>query len=295
MRLLTFILLLTACTINAQVLDNTNGKTFGETPFFNEDFIRRNKVKFMKGYYSTKADLDYIRNSKDVYYYEFNIKGQLITDYRTQNKDTIIAYYEYDDQGRLALMRKSDNGGFYAYYFRYDDAGNIIEKEFRRDLNKTGDKTNFQLDRTFIVSTEKFSYVNMEGKDFKKIYYNNIGKVYKEEFYYYNEFGNIKKQESRMKMGSGYSYTIYEYDFKGRVSKKRLEKHFAGNSKSEWVYEYDEHDNILAQHYYKQEKYISEHQIVYDETTFLLGAIIARDDETNFVTIIQFSDYGYFD
>jgi len=78
------------CIAVGQMLDNTEGKTFGETPYFNEAFVKRNKIKTLKGYFSTKATMDYIRKSKDVYYYEFNEAGQLIKDYRTQYKDTFV-------------------------------------------------------------------------------------------------------------------------------------------------------------------------------------------------------------
>ncbi len=278
-----------------QMLDNTNGKTLGETPFFNEDFVKRNKLKSMKGSYSTKADLDYIRGTKDVYYYEFNENGQLIKEYRTQYKDTIISHYTYNDEGQIAELRRSDNGGFYTYIYTYDESGRVLSKEYRRDLNKTGDKMNFQLDRTFSVNTEHFSYMDFDGMDYKKVFYNGIGKVYKEEFYYHNEFGNLKTQESRLKMGTGFSKTTYTYDFKGRVASKKEENQTTSKSVSEWRYEYDEFDNVLAQFYYRNNEYMTEHQIVYDESTYMLGAIILRDEPTNFVTILQFTEYTYFD
>lgn len=295
MRILFFIFLCYSNWVSAQILDNTNGQTFGDKPFFNEEFIKRNKVKTIKGYYSHKADLDYIRESGDIYFYEFNENGQLVKDYRTQYNDTLISFYEYNAQGNLAAMRKSDAGGFYTYLFKYDEKGRIIEKEYRRDVNKSGNVNDFELDRSFVVSIDKFAYVDFEGKNFKKIYYNNIGKVYMEEFYYFNEFENLYIQETRMKMGSGRSKTTYEYDFKGRVNKKKVEKFTIGNYTYEWTYEYDEFDNLLAEHYYKNGEYLREHQIVYDEATYLLGAIIERDEPTNYVTILQFPDYTFFE
>lgn len=290
-----FILIFCVSFAHAQMLDNTEGKTFGDVPFFNTEFVKRNKIKSIKGFYSTKATLDYIRKTKDIYFYEFNTKGQLTKDFRTQYGDTLVSMYEYDDKGRLQLMRKSDKGGFHAYHYTYDDQDRVLEEEYRRDVSKVGDKTKFQLDRTFVVSIEKYAYEDLEGGHYKKIYFNSAGKVYKEEFFYKNEFGNLARQEGRLKMGSGLTNTTYTYDEKGRVIEKMVEKKVMGNYVSKWVYEYDTHDNVLAQHYYKDDKYITEIQIVYSDATMLLEAIISRDEETNFVTILQFSDVTFYD
>lgn len=292
--LLIYILLGMGLGAHAQILDNTEGKTFGDVPFFNEDFIRRNKVKTITGFYSTKASLDIIRKSADAYYYEFNKEGQLIKDYRTRFGDTLMSMYEYNAQGQLETLRKSDKNGYYAYHFLYDDRGRILEKEYRRDVNKTGDKVNFVLDKSFIVSVERFEYIDLEGENYKKIYYNTADKVYKEEFFYFDENGYLTKQEGRLKMGSGLTNITYTYDEMGRVTEKLVEKRIMGNYVSKWVYEYDEHSNVLAQHYYKDDKYMTEIQIVYVEETMLLKAFVTREVETEFVTILRFSDYTYF-
>ncbi|NOQ70555.1 MAG: hypothetical protein GQ574_01050 [Crocinitomix sp.] len=280
---------------NGQMLDNIEGKTFGEVPFFNESFVQRNKIKTIKGYYSTKATLDIIRKSKDVYYYEFNAKGQLIQDYRTQYGDTLISIYEYNEQGQLSILRKSDNDGFHSYHYRYDERGRILEREYRRDFNKVGDVASFELDKSFSISIEKFEYLEMEGLDYKKIYYNNAGRVYQEEFFYYEENGYLIRQEARMKMGSSYTNTTYVYDELGRVKEKIIEKHIVSTYISKWIYEYDAHSNVLAQHYYKKDAYLTENQIVYSQDNLLIDAIITRDAATNLVTILKLSDYKFFD
>ncbi len=277
------------------MLDNIEGKTFGEVPYFNEAFVKRNKIKTIKGYYSTKATLDIIRKSKDVYFYEFNEKGQLIKDYRTQYSDTLISMYGYNEAGQLSVLRKSDNDGFHSYHYTYDERGRILEQEYRRDFNKVGDAANFQLDKSFSISIEKFEYVEMEGLNYKKIYYNNAGRIYQEEFFYYEENGYLIRQEARMKMGSSFTNTTFVYDDLGRVKEKIIEKRVMNLYTSKWVYEYDDHSNVLAQHYYKRDVYMSENQIVYSQDNLLIEAIISRDVETNLVTILKLSDYIFFE
>ena len=277
------------------MLDNIEGKTLGEVPYFNEAFVKRNKIKSIKGYYSTKATLDIIRKSKDVYYYEFNELGQLIKDYRTQYGDTLISMYAYNDAGLLNVLRKSDNGGFHSYHYIYDEKARIISQEYRRDFNKVGDVASFELDQSFSISIEKFEYVEMEGLDYKKIYFNTADKAYQEEFFYFEENGYLIRQEARMKMGASYTNTTFVYDDFGRVKEKSIEKRVQNVYTSKWVYEYDKHSNVLAQHYYKKEVYLTENQIVYSPDNLLIDAVVSRDVETNLVTILKLSDYAFFD
>ena len=116
-----------------------------------------------------------------------------------------------------------------------------------------------------------------------------------DEFFYFDENGFLLRQEGRLKMGSGLTNTYYTYDQKGRVLEKRVEKSVMGNYTSKWTYEYDEHSNVLAQHYYKNDVYITENQIVYFQESFLIKAIITRDEATDFMTILQFVDYSHYE
>lgn len=278
-----------------QMIDNTEGKTFGDVPFFSVDFIQRNKVKTIRGYYSTKATLDVIHKTKDFYGYEFNRAGQLVKDFRTQFGDTLVRMYEYDENGRLAVLRKSDKQGFESYHYLYDERGRILSEEYRRDFTKGINKTNFILDQSFSVSIEKFEYIDLEGMNYKKVYYNTSGRIYMDEFFYFDENGFLIRQEGRLKMGSGLTNTFYKYDEKGRVIEKNVEKSVIGNYTSKWTYEYDDHSNVMAQHYFKNEAYITENQLVYFQESLLLKAIITRDEATDFMTILQFTAYTYFE
>ena len=279
----------------SQILDNTQGQTFGEKPYFNEHFVSRNKIKCIKGYYSTKASLDVIRKSKDFYQYEFDENGRLIKELRTQFGDTLVSMYAYDSIGRLKILRKSDNYGFHSYHFSYDERNRITKKEYLRDVSKNGDKYKFDLDRSFIVSEEKFEYQALEGSNYKKRYLNNAGKIYKEELFFFNEFDLLVRQEGRLIMGSGITNVIYTYDEMGRVVEKKMENRMTTSSSSLWKYEYDEHDNLLAEHYYKNDNYLKETQVVYKPETLLLEAFINRETENDFVTILQFKAYEFYD
>lgn len=289
-----FILILSNNCLFGQMLDNSSGDTFGKKPFFNTSFIKKNQIKEIKGYFSSKASMSGIEPSDDIYVYQFNRKGQLAKEYKTAYGDTIVNQYTYDKVGNLIQMRTSDKYGFHSHLYKYDSLNRIIEKEYRRDLNKSGDRINFQLDRSFHISGETYSYENTPI-GLKKYYYNNSGKVYQTEFFYRDEDGYLLKYDSKLKTGSGRSKTTFKYGDKGLISEKVNETFLTKKTVTKTVFEYDEYQNVLAQHYYRNDIYITEFQIIYSEQTGLLSVILTRDVKTNFITILKLTDYTFYD
>ena len=276
------------------MLDNTKGETFGEKPFFNTSFIQKNKIKEIKGYFSTKASNTGILPNDDIYFYKFNRKGELTKEYKTYYGDTIVSQYSYDTRGNLTQIRKSDKYGFHSHHFKYDSLNRIIAKEYRRDLNKSGDRINFDLDKSYHISGESYSYEDTPV-GLKKYYYNSTGKVYQTEFYYRNEVGYLLKFNSKLKTGSGRSKTIFSYGDKGLISENNIETFLTKKTSTKITFEYDENQNVLAQHYYRNDNYITEFQIIYDQETMLLDVILTRDVKSEFITILKLTDYTFFD
>lgn len=295
MKLFILIFLLVLTQIGyTQILDNSKGETFSKTPFFNTDFIKKNKVKSITGYYSTKAELSTIKKSHDIYVYQFNLKGELIKEFRTKQKDTIISQYSYDKDGNLSKIRKSDKYGFHSYHYKYDSIHRVIKQEYRRDINHSKDKVNFELDKSFYISSESYTYEET-AIGLKKLYYNSKDRVFKTEFFYRDEDGYLLKQDHQLKTGSGRGLTTYKYGNKGLMTEKFSETHIIGKVTTKTVFEYDEFENVLAQHYYRNGTYLTEYQIIYNEKNMLLSAILTRDVKLNFITILKFSDYTFFD
>ncbi|MDX1349101.1 MAG: hypothetical protein R3279_02575 [Putridiphycobacter sp.] len=279
--------------LGAQILDNSSGELFSEDPKFNSDFIRNNKVKSIKGYYSTKADYDRIRPTNNVYVYEFNEKGLLVKDYKTHYKDTIVRGYEYNEKNQLIVMRQSDQFGFHSYHYVYDSLNRLISKEYRRDVNKNGSRVDFEIAQSLSVSTERFTYEQTD-KHLKKNYFNSLGKLYKYAFFYTDSNGYLFREEMQAVNGNSREQTIYTYNNNGFLKEKTSEKVLGEKITTRIKFEYDQQNNILAQHYYRNGVYKTEFQIVYSSATMLLNALLARDIETNVITILKFSEYQYF-
>ncbi len=293
-NIITLIFIGYLLSANTQILEHASGTLFEEDPAFNSEFIKVNKIKSITGHYATKADLDRIRENANIYVYEFNESGQLIKDYKTLLKDTIVRMYEYDDRNNVTLIRKTDRIGYHSYHYEYDSLNRITKKEYRRDLNKTYNRVNFDLDRTYVISSQTYTYENTAA-GLKKNYHNSIGKVYKTELFYEDRHGYLVKQEAHSITGSGTSKVEYAYNTKGLLKERKTTSFLTNNTTTKVKFEYDEHDNVLAQHYYRNGVYKTEYQIVYDSRTLLLSALLSREIETNIITILKFSGYEYFE
>ena len=102
--------------INSQILDNKRGLAFTDKPFFDENFIKLNKVKKIRGEYTFKKAGDIMRKTQFKSTYEFDPSGHLIESFETRSDDGIIDtiqnMYEYSAANLLTMHRKKDSGGY---------------------------------------------------------------------------------------------------------------------------------------------------------------------------------------
>lgn len=266
---------------------------FTDEPFFNAKFISNNKVKSITGSRSSKKVKDIIRSKGLDFYYEFNKDGLLTKQIATflgqaNKKDTNIITYHYGGNNRLDYVRKSDSYGYFSYHYKYDEINNIVNQTYCRDENMCDYKADFYIRNQYIINTDSFSYERLSNTQLKKLYYNSYNKVYKEEFYYYNELGNLIEEYSRYIIGNKKSKITYEYDEKGRINKVVSIQNIDKGEKLSEVYYYDDLDNILEIKVYLNDKYKTSKQYLYDKKTMLLTAQLIQEVETEFVQIIQY-------
>ena len=276
----------------AQILE-LNRPLFTDEPFFNAKFISKNKVKSITGSRSSKKVKDIIRTKGLDFYYEFNKEGLLTKQIATfliaeNKKDTNIITYHYGASNRLDYIRKSDNYGYFSYHYKYDEINNLVNQTYCRDENMCDYKGDFYIRNQYVINTDSFSYERLSNTQLKKLYYNSYNKVYKEEFFYYNELGNLIEEYSKYIIGNKKSKITYEYDEKGRISNVVSVQNLNLNEKIKEVYIYDDLDNILEIKVYLNDKYKTSKQYLYDKKTMLLTAQLIQEVETEFVQIIQY-------
>ena len=280
-----------------QMLDNSKGTAFSDQPFFNHQFIKANKIKKILGHYSTKASMDFIRDNDLIYVYEFDSLGRMISKYETVNiaggRDTIINVYEYDESGNMTIHRKSDRNGFYATHYQYDSLGRVVRTEYRRDMSKGRDKVHFSLDKSYMITFETSQYEDNPEWE-KRVYFNNYEKPFQEKYSYYDENGYLLNEEEKLTVHSGRRKTSYEYTEKGFLKSISKESSVIGKHTYKEEFQYDQYSNLMAKHIYKDDKYLTEIQVVYDPATKFIRAVLTRKVENDYITILKFDEIEFY-
>lgn len=281
------------------MLDNSKGNAFTDVPFFNQDFIKINKIKHLRGTYTFKKMGDILRDSEYIVNFEFNEKGELIQGYETKKYessiDTVVSFYGYDDAGKLQYKRDKDHRGFFSKHYQYDEKGRIIREEYRRDIDSLNSSIAPVFDRSTVINFETMSYQDFSNQ-VKKTVSNNYGFPYLEEIsYYHPELGYLVSVEQRLKMTYETKKTIYDYTAKGWISKIQTISSANSNANQEILFKYDEMGNVIAKEIYKNGDFLVDVQIIYNTKTGLISYLLSRDVKSNFITILKFNQYEYFD
>jgi YD repeat-containing protein len=292
MRILLLVFSLCLSAAYAQVLDNRMGEAFTDKPFFNEDFVKRNRLKRLNGTYTYKNQGGPMRETKFKHVYEFDREGRLILTYETRTddgtKDTSWNIYEYDEYGFLDLHRKTDEDGFTSVRYTNDSIGRIIKEEYVREIDSNG-----RLVRTLTFNEERFVYAEFENQT-KCTHYNNYDLPYLDEICNYNELGYLVSREERIKMTSSvYTYT-HEYNDKGKLAAIKKTSNRKSGILEEMTFKYDELGNLIEKRIYRDGEFTTDIQIIYNSKTKLLSAVLTKQVSTGFMTIVRFKDYEFY-
>lgn len=277
----------------AQMIDNRQSNAFTDEPFFNTEFIARNKIKSITGKVSMKRELQPIIEQGIEYYFEFDAKGNttmiLSTHISYERKDSMIVTFEYDDKGRMTAKRRNDSYGFYSYNYKYDSLDRIIEESYCRDENCGPSKFRFKLGQQFVISTEKYSYVKRSEKENILQYKNYADNVYQEKIYKKDDLGYLTEEITRIVLNGRETKIEYEYDDKGRVKKKKDISEFMGKNEISNFFQYDDFGNLTEEQIVHNGKTKTLRSMIYDKTTYLLSALVSKDMETEVITIVKYS------
>lgn len=292
MRLILLASFLLFGCVYAQVLDNRMGKAFTDKPFFNEDFVKQNRLKRLNGTYTYKNQDGPMRETKFKHIFEFDREGRLVLTYETRTddgtKDTSWNIYEYDEYGFLDLHRKTDEDGFTTVRYTNDSIGRVIKEEYVREVDSNG-----RIVQTLAFNEERFIYAEFENQT-KCTRYNNYDLPYLDEFFNYNDLGYLVSREERIKMTSSvYTYT-HEYNNKGKLAAIKKTSNRKSGILEEVTFKYDELGNLLEKRIYRNGEFTTDIQIIYNSKTKLLSAILTKQVSTGFITIVRFKDYEFY-
>lgn len=292
---MAYIFLLLTVHVHAQVLDNRNGEAFTDRPFFNEEFIRENRLKHLDGYYVYKKSGELMQETQYHYVYNFDEQGHLASTYETRpngkSLDTLWNLYTYSEEGNLMTHRKTEEQGFTSKHYSYDSLGRVIAVEYTRDYK---DSANAGIARSLAFNQERIEYVKY-GEQMKSTRYNSDNLPYLDEFWTYNDLGYLVERTERIKMTSTeYIYT-YEYNELGKLAAIRKASNLQDGYLEEYLFKYDELNNLIEKHLYRNGVFTTDIQIIYNSKSKLLATVITRQVSTGFMSILRFKEYSFYD
>jgi hypothetical protein len=292
-----FLFFLLSLNTKAQLLD-ANKQLFDEEPFFNEKFIKANKIKSIKGSWSSKKVKDIIRKKNVDFYYEFNENGMLQQQYSTFlsqdiKKDTSVIAYTYNSENKIIVKRKTDNNGFFSLTYDYDVKGNLLKETYAREENASNTKNDFSLKRQYIIKTDSFHCEQLSNNQEKITYYNSYGKSYKETFYYYDNLGYLSEVYTKYLIGNKKSKITYKFNETGRLGERTTHTDLNKDLIKKEEFIYDEIGNLMEIKTYENNEYKTSTQFLYDKN-MLMTAQLTKVIATEFLTIIQY-EYSFYE
>ncbi len=274
------------------MLDNREGNAFTDRPFFNQEFIRDNRIHKLNGVFTYKKPGEVMRQTEYKYVYEFDSLGRLVSSFETRKddgtQDTTWNKYFYSEKGEMIEHKKGDGKGFTSTTFEFDEEGRSIRKSNVREyLDSLG-----EMQRT-VLNSESMSYQQYENQ-YKRTVYNSYGLPYMEEIYRYNELGYLIEREERLIMTSTVTTYTYDYTNNGYIASIAGYRYGEEIPVEETKFVYDDHGNLLDKHIYRSGQYITEFEMLYNDKSKLLTYVLTRDVATNFIMILGFKDYEFF-
>ena len=288
MSLLRFFLLflLLPNILVAQMLDTKKGDPLSDEPFFDDEFIKWQKINGLKGFIIYMLADGTIVNTNYNVGYKFDKEGRLIQQYETiqddGSKDTTWNFYTYDEHSRIVEHQKCFGKKCSSYLEEYDTNGFIqIQQELHMD--DTG--------KSELIYRDSITTYYNDSLVIQK-YFNNSGAYFCTEE---TQLDYMKRPLSKLKRYF-YSTDLWNetniYNSEGKLWEKNT---FEGTNSipvKKSTYTYDSEGSLIKQELFKNGALYNEKEFLYNKN-HILESIISQDYETGKVTIIRFSELRF--
>lgn len=281
-----FVLLFASVTLlQAQPLSHQPDDIF-ETPLtFSTDFIRSNKIRFIRAAITLKPDNQVIQDKGLSEGYQFDSLGRLTEFYRTRIRsfetreiqhpavyrkgkrvarpwtefksqyvyDTTFINYYYDSLNRLVVKRMNDGDYYHTWYLRYtNEAGknNILQLQKCRETNTGNSHRNFRLGVQSVISSEEYRYEQLTPTQVKRRCLNDEGKVYKDVILNYDASGRLLDEYHTFLVSWVKRSSTFRYDSLGRLTERLFTEYSGDVVEEKSTIEYDSLGRTAMIRYY---------------------------------------------
>lgn len=263
--------------------------------FFNTKIVAEKKIKTIKGYVSSKPDNDIIMELGITKGYEFDTLGNATRIYIARSSssgafDTTATNLFYNSDRNIILKRTNNDGVFYdSRYYEYDKNKKVKKETRCRETNANLTGPEFRLGVQLILSQETFKYDSLTPTQFKKLYYNDENRVYRQGIINTDSSGRPVEEIHSFAVGWVKTVNGYKYDKQGAIIERTTRSNENGDVKEMFAYEYDHTGNLVAEKKYKNDTQLYEMSYLYDEEKKLLKSTVARFYLEKRIEIVKYS------
>jgi hypothetical protein len=277
---------------SAQLMTNERGEVYTEDPFFNETFIKENKIREIRGRYTVKNPGVPMREMNEYHVFEFDTLGRLMRIYETRKSDgsadTMYHKYFYNGKGHMIYHSYGSKSKWRYWTYLYDAKGRMVSYDiFRQFLEYDGNIKSLK------EKTQTYNYAN-EGSDSVRITNNSYGLPYKKEKIILDEGGRVMTLDDRFITTKQGWVDHFVYDENGRLIETTHKSTREDDVKLRETFDYDENGNIKEKKVFRYGHQIEEYQFIFNSKTQLCSAILTRDPNSDKITILRFQSYEYY-
>jgi hypothetical protein len=260
------------------------------TFYISPEYIQKHHIKSITGHFSQKKKNDIIRDSKALRTYFFSPTGHLtqVIELRKNHNDTLSLRFSYDQNDNLILSTRKENNAILIHKFEYDKDNRVIFHQMVQTYLSEKEPNR----SSSISETKRFNYQLFENQQ-KRLTLNDQGTIYREEISYFDQQNRIVKNSDKLLRTSSYKETDYHYSGK-KIDSIIISSNQFQKEHQKFTFFYDEKQRLLSKHFYRNNSYVSEQQIIYSQDNGLINYILERDPLNDFISILHLEDYSFY-
>jgi len=291
--LLLLLLLAMATLLPAQVLLVLPGTDDPGELRFNPQFMARNRIATIVGEQSVKRDNRPMAPQAEKHVYRFDENGRTVYANHSfgrpgTGRDTASTLFTFDLKGNLTRRLRNDLSGYFGYDVVRDEQGRPVRETFSRIENLSTDRYDLKPGAVTEISDEHFRYETLNDSTWKRIHVNSLGLPYREQTYFSDRLGYLRKIEDRYLMNNRLSRITFGYDEKGRLAERTEQPDLAQERTLRRTWKYDAVGNVTDSGLFHDGRPIDRDDYLYDENG-MLKARLTLDIGTNNIHVIKYS------